>query len=410
MRVSFYAGVKYDNKVFFSGYYWLTGLFSMNIENGEVKFLKLFEKEILTSRLHRMAFLYQNEAWFIPEQADYIACLDINTLEISYYEIPCYKKNPVIGNRDYCVYVSGYVLKGKFLCLIPREIDTALIIDMEKHELYPYYCVINPEKDRIADGVVLKEVLYLLPENGKNYIKIDLQSGKHTVAMRIDGELVPASIYNIKGKIWSVECFGKCISYMDITSGEIVRLKLLKSENRYYGMTCMGSKIVFLPLKADCFFIIDMDSLAVEVIKPNGDEEIFGKGVCRTSVIGSLGETLIAVGATGNIAVLNENSMDCKVIPVDITVDNLFKQIIQYIKKYEWLKDRGLDLINIVLKQLDIYNFRVLYEQEWVAVLTQFIGIRGLLDKRIVFDKDFSQDGIEIIGKRIWNKIIKGNT
>lgn len=410
MRVSFYAGVKYGNKVFFSGYGWLAGLFSINIEDGEVKFLKLFEKEVFTSRLHRMAFLYQNEAWFIPEQADYIACLDMNTLEMTYYEVPCYRKNAVVGNRDYCVYVSGQILKNKYLCLIPQEIDAALIIDMEQHKLYPYYGVINPEKDHITDGVVLKEELYLLPETGKDYIKINLHTGKRTSLVRSDGEFVSGSICNIKGKIWFVEWFKKNISYMDISSGEKVRLKLLESENRYYGMTCMGSKIVCLPLKADCFLTIDMDSLAIEYRRPNGNEEIFGKGVCRTSVIGSVGETLIAVGATGNIAVLDENSIDCKVVTVDITVNDFCKQVIQYIREYEWLKDRGLDLINIILKRLEIYNVPVLYEQEWEIALTRLIGIRELLDKRAAFTKKFSQDGTKTIGKQIWHKIIKDKT
>ncbi len=52
MRVNFYASVKYGNKVFSSGYDWLTGLFSINIEDGEVKFLKLFEKEVKTPLIY----------------------------------------------------------------------------------------------------------------------------------------------------------------------------------------------------------------------------------------------------------------------------------------------------------------------------------------------------------------------
>lgn len=56
-----------------------------------IKYIKSFSKEKPCFAIHKTAFLYKNEACFIPQHGEYIAVVNLETFEIDYL-LPVFQK------------------------------------------------------------------------------------------------------------------------------------------------------------------------------------------------------------------------------------------------------------------------------------------------------------------------------
>lgn len=401
MKLEFYAGVRYGDRIYFSEFSSLKGLFSMNHKGGEVKFLKTFEKETAVSRLHRMAFLYGHEAWFIPEEAEYIVCLNLETLDMDYYKVPCHMKSAIKIHGDYSIYTSGFVLKERYLCLIPGEIDTALVIDMESHKMHPFYDAVDPRNERIADGLVIGENLYLLPERGKYYTEINLVTGKRNILTRTDREFVPGTVCRAGEKIWFAPWEKGDIVCRNISGGNESPVCLSEEGNLYYGMIDANQGIIFLPYRASGFLIVDKSTLRAEILHLS--EDFLGEIIC--TVIESKGEVLIAVGAKGSVIFLDKKAAKLEIIPVEIAPADLCRQVIEYIENADSRGNNKQHTIMTSLKKVFGGEAYISYENEGMAALNCLTGFGCLTDGRGEYGNCIRKAGQGNVGKGIWNKL-----
>ncbi len=87
MVLGFLAGVKYKGKIYFSATN-TNGLFCFDVSCNNTELITVFKEEKNEIFLHNRAFLCGNKMWLIPAYARKIACVDLNTYDISYFDVP----------------------------------------------------------------------------------------------------------------------------------------------------------------------------------------------------------------------------------------------------------------------------------------------------------------------------------
>lgn len=174
-KLVFNAAVEYKNVIYFSALY-ANGLFKLDLGTQEVQFLKRFERESICIGIHHFAFLYKNEAWFIPQLGNYIAIVNLNTLVIEYKEL--------IYTDDTCSmvnfkYSSGTIIHNKYLYLIPGALDTLVIFDLEKKIVVQSYIVRKYSDQLFGNGFYnpVTKCIRLDPWRGSYSVIINLQEG-----------------------------------------------------------------------------------------------------------------------------------------------------------------------------------------------------------------------------------------
>lgn len=226
------AAVLYNDSIYFSGIQ-ISGLYKMNIETGEVEFLCKFEKEKNEYQLHYRAYLYKSEIWFIPYFAKYIACVNVNTLDIEYFNLPDFKENKY-GKE---LYGTTYYDSGRFgtemVYLVPTGNYTPIILDMKNKVISPYPEIPEVKNQIIGFGSVYHNELWMSPVKGEFVYSLNLNTGK-LYSKRIlfnDGEFSGICIY--QNKLWfapyksdKLRCYSlDNDSFIDYSIGEFYNKK-----------------------------------------------------------------------------------------------------------------------------------------------------------------------------------------
>lgn len=393
MKLNFFAGIEYNNQIIFSEFNSINGLFSLNIKSQEVSFLKLFEKEQLSPRLHRAAFLYKNEAWFIPQNARYIANVNLKTFDIIYYDTPYHNRN--INANDFCAYIKGHIVQERYLYLIPYDIDTVLIIDMESHKLYPFYDVINLETELMADGVIIEDKLLLFPWEGKFYTMIDLRTDERNKKEWMFREGSFCSACHVGKKIWFSPIKEKYILYVDIETGKSNKLLLPDSENQYCDMMKVDDKLIFFPYQTTNFLIVNQRTFEMQIELIKGKEEIFLKSPNVISQINA-NKNIITMGLVGYVILWEKERT---VIPIEIDRSKFFKQVYGYLSKKSYFDE--------LVKKKDIVTLLKILGMEanlTVGDLEKFLGLDIIL-KFIPYIDTLEYKKTITVGKSIWESI-----
>lgn len=265
INLSIIAGVEYRGKLYVSTKE-INGLFCLDLSTREITFLKEFSGENEARGIYRNAFLYKNEAWFIPGRGQRIAIVNLDTLDIEYYEFPFQRKDQktILQKRGLrsSVFSSGGIIADKFLYLIPQNVDTVVIVDMERKKFYPYYGAIEvggyPVKGTYANGN-----LYLLPEIGDNLIAINLVTKeKRNYFIKELSEIGKcAGIVYYDNSLWAASQNGRYILHfgLNIENIEIICLRETRCGN-YQDVVAIGSELYFLPHLSDRILNFNMKS------------------------------------------------------------------------------------------------------------------------------------------------------
>ena len=269
------AGIECNNKVFFSAIQF-NGLFQTDLLTGRTNFLKRFHKEDSCFAIHRMAFLYKNEAWFIPQNGKYISIVNLNTLDIQYLDIPFHKENENAIKNTNAMFYSGSMVAGRFLYLIPTNIDTILFVDMEKKRLFPYFDIINVSKEYFLFGKLVKRNLWMIPCMGERIIKLNLDSGEtEDFAWKKEiGNFLGASVY-WNEKLWMVPFCAEYILTIDLNNLKMEKIPLGKyfaEGNTYEDIIQLKNEIWFLPFRSTKMIRFSLDLY-------NFDEKYFDRNV-----------------------------------------------------------------------------------------------------------------------------------
>ncbi len=396
MELFFYAGVEYQGSIFFSASGELNGLFAMDIETGKVQFLKFFEEERATLWPHRAAFLYEGEAWFIPQEAQYIANVNLKSMEITYYEVPFHKKNELSIKTDYCTYISGHVVCDRYLCLVPKDIDAVLVIDMELHKMYPFYNVIDPEINLVLDGFVSGREMYLLPQKAGSLLKINMETNERTSLEWNYREYAFGSVSAFEEKVWFSPMMEDYIMCVDKSNSSMVKYAIPKPGERYCGEVCAGNKLIFLPFMAKHFLVFNTQTKKSMLVRTDESEAIFSEYTNKFTAIDSKDKIIITTGQTGHLVFWNKDADNYTITPLYISTACLYKQICKYVK-VAW-KNIEPSLFEMLRYLIQREHFII----ENMELFMEIIELRCCLQEYV--GEEFSRDRTKVCaGDRIWN-------
>lgn len=386
INLSFIAGVVYREKIYASTRE-VNGLFQLDLITHEISCIKIFSKEKTDRSIYRMAFLYKNEAWFIPGRGRNIAVVNLDTLDIDYYKVPFKEINEEALSQSKgvysSVYSSGGMIAHKFLYLIPANIDALLIVDLETRQFYPYYGVAGPQ-NFLKTGVYIKENIYILPEKGNNLIKIKLRTKEQSYYPYLKSCRSCMGIVYYDNKLWTVSSQKKCITTLDLDTQEEQSFLLgedIEQSLRYNEMFMDGNEIFLLPRTGN------------KILKINLDTE-------KTDQINLSPET-VKNGSIGLRKVFSSKKiiLDC--------LSN--SSILIYDKDNRTLQEIGLSIEKSILLEkmaeekvsLDIKRYKCGgYYMEGIFGFEDFEGM-------ITSYNDQRKRGYANIGENIWSEIIK---
>lgn len=263
----FQAGVEYKGKLYASATY-INGLFLLDLNTEKITYIKAFSKEKNCYAIHRTAFLYKNEAWFIPQQGQYIAVVNLDTMHMEFIEPPFRKINKKAVSRINAVYYSGGIFGDQYLYLIPANIDALLILDLESRAVYPYYDV-STEDAYYLFGAYADGALYLTPYIGNSLLKIDLRTNKR---FQYSWKYSPESFLDIlcyKNSLWLTPYRSDNILCFDLNTEkteEIPLKEIFDPECTYEQVQIYKNSIFFIPFQADAILEFHADNKEIRQI------------------------------------------------------------------------------------------------------------------------------------------------
>lgn len=386
MKLNFFAGVEYKNKVFFSAFL-VNGLFVMDLNTNEVKYLKMFDKEKMKERLHRRAFIYRNEAWFIPQEAEFIACVNLETLDISYYRPPYKQANfDFEKDRYFHTYFSGNVIQDRFLFLVPGDIDTVSVIDMETHKIVELYRNDDINAKQFSDVLVINDELWIFPWKGKSIIIMNIMT-KEIREMKWEFEDYSYdSVVQTDREIWFAPSEAEKIAYLELDTNNICFLDLKDYKNKYSTIMKLGQdRLLMCPFDGNDFVVIDVSRKTTEYIQFEELQDIFAKEPNKMSIIDSNDKKLITTGETNYILSFEDDAKIKRIIPIGKNINEFSSYI------------------NDFMNSVDLNNVLECYGSDVEKLLGIENYLKSVLDHhRNEEEKDYN------IGSNIWN-IIKKN-
>ena len=174
MKIGCMSGVEYNGKVVFSSLY-TNGLFELDTDSRRVRLICVLDKEKFEQSLYRRAFLYKNEAWFLPQRGKYILNINLDTYDVKYFDLIYSQKYEESPNYPYYFsFIDGRIVNGNKLVCIPSGIDSIILIDMDLHTLSKIEDISCPPKDMVHTVYESEESLFVLSKEGNLDICVNL--------------------------------------------------------------------------------------------------------------------------------------------------------------------------------------------------------------------------------------------
>lgn len=257
----FNAGVEYNGKLYASAVN-INGLFELDLVSHKLKYIKSFIKEKACFAIHKMAFLYKNEAWFIPQNGKYITVINLDTLEMQFIKPPFGRINEKAVSMINAVYYTGDIIEERYLYLIPTNIDTLLIIDLENKKLYPFYDI-SVEDDFFLFGAYVNENIYLWTRLKNVLMKLNIRTNvREFFQWKYPVEAFGESI-NYNEKIWRCPFKEEYVLVMDLNAEEIEKIPLNESYDldcNYEQIQMFDNKMFLVPWQGNKILELDINS------------------------------------------------------------------------------------------------------------------------------------------------------
>ena len=252
MKMGFQAGVEYKGKIYFSddsGF----GLFSFDLSTRKVEFCVQFE-ETDCFALHRKAFLYKNEAWFVPQAGRHITCVNLDDYSIQRFEVPYKKMNPSLE----VLLSDGVVINGMLVCC-PYDIDTLVIADLNEHKLRTYFDFIDPEKESFISLGVRNDYVWLYPFKGEEIKVVDPNDGRWEIRKRYDRQFDYSEVAFMQEK--SIYAPGGKRALLCVDDNEKRETAYDGGTRQFIGSAIKEDTVIFFPYEGKDFLEVDATNM-----------------------------------------------------------------------------------------------------------------------------------------------------
>lgn len=223
----------------------MNALFVYEQEKGNLSYLDSFQIEREVFPMYIRSFLYKEEIWFLPAEAEKIAILDTCNMQIEYIAIDYHDGYNGSGAR-YNNFLRFY---DHYVCFVPRCTDEAVIINMETKKIENYYKLTN-RKEEFQNAFLLDDTLYFYPWKGEKRVSLNLLSKKINYEKWENDEEYGDSVYDKKsGNIFHAPSRKNYVLVSDI-QGKIIGKKtsdcpLDKEGYRTFYSSIDNQKILF---------------------------------------------------------------------------------------------------------------------------------------------------------------------
>ncbi len=235
MNLSFLAGVKYKNIIYFSAMH-LNALFSFDCNTHETKFISCFEKEEPCEWLHRYAYCYGDAIWFIPWGGKYISKYCMQDQRIEYYSIPEF---------DGYTFLDPILFSDRYLFLIPCgfNMKNLIRIDMDESTVMDCGKVLKGVHTICAGAYIHNNLMYFVSADGEVCSTYSLTNGTNE-SREIDRSEAYQSMVKIGNKCFVFPLATSNIKVFDIMSE---KQDVIISEGNYYNCMIIGKKVWVFP-------------------------------------------------------------------------------------------------------------------------------------------------------------------
>ncbi|MBP3805791.1 MAG: hypothetical protein J6I76_18230 [Oribacterium sp.] len=347
MILPFLAGVKYKGKIYFSmrnG----NGLFSYNPAMKETVFLTVFSKEKICDFLHLRAFLYKNEMWLVPLEGDYISCVNLDSLEIQYFEV--FNRDRNSGKHLF----YSVVLQDDYAFFLPNQTDTIMKVNLNSKKCEALYTADYLKSVWAIDGFVQNDILNVVRGDGDVGLKINIYNGNIIYENTQSNGLSFHSCMLLGDECWMIPRSGDIRHGRIINNGDIIfdEKNIHTDGGGYYRGAQNNNKLIFFPCDSNKRFVV-FDTKSDDVIFADGLLEKYKpNGIWFECNIIDADEGCWAT--TTNGAIIDFTDLDNVKTYGSVINDNATDLIFWNYKKYGMI-DRFLEN-NIVTESKSIIN------------------------------------------------------
>lgn len=261
-NVFFSCGVEFNGKLYIASSQ-NNELFEYDCKTEQLRYITCFEKEKDVAYLYRIAIIYKEEAWFIPQLADNIAIVNLNTFKINY--IPLNYKwldDPVTLK---CTAAGIY--KEHYLYIIPYDIDSVMLIDMDTKNIRVLDIMKN-HNEKYCDAYYYNDYLYCIPWMAEDILKINVETGEtQQLEWKFGKKQYSQTVVDYeKAEVWFTPAGAINIVKLDLVKNEWFSFPFLKSiENdieNYYG-EIIGNKVFMFPFCSKKITAVNKNDLSI---------------------------------------------------------------------------------------------------------------------------------------------------
>ena len=262
------ASVKYKGSVWFSGTA-LSGLYRADEKTGIAEYIKPFLREKNCHNVHRRAYLYEGKAWFTPWEGVHIACVDLETYDIRYYDIPGEKVRDALLEECGAAYSGSVRYDKDHFILIPAAAEAPVIVDMKSGVMKVLEGVVK-ENESFEAGCCHDGFVWMIPKRGREWSRLDPVTGR---ADRLPWNEEPGSFggpCSAGGRIFFTPVNADHILIYDPSKDEYERIPLgdfYRKGWRYDSLQPDEGRLWILPRASQKILYLELKDLTVHEIE-----------------------------------------------------------------------------------------------------------------------------------------------
>jgi hypothetical protein len=260
--MKFNAGVKYKDKLILSSIE-VNGLWVYDLILDKIVLYKKFEQEEASFAIHRKAFLYNDEAWFIPQYGNKIAIVDLNNYDISYIEIPFKQFSEEGLKKLQAKTYDGGLFNEHYLYTIPTGIDALNIIDLRDRSVQTFYNVNNNEV--LMHGFFYENKICAYSED-LLVKRVDIKTGNVEIisCFKDNDKKYGTACLDASSKRVYLAPLGNVIAYIDLQNMQKHEIELPESIMTECTLD-YGEEIIFWGARTDAVVILNKRTQNVEI-------------------------------------------------------------------------------------------------------------------------------------------------
>lgn len=256
----FSCGVEYENKLYLASVD-SNELYEYDWVKNRLRYVLSFQNEKDMWYLYRTCILYEKKAWFIPQIAENIAIVNLETFQVEYIPLTYKWKNSNVALK--CVSAGIYL--NHYLYIVPYDIDCMMLIDMDNMDVKKIDDV-SKEEEKYSDAFYYAGSIYCIPYTADNALKLDVVTGKiERIEWKFEKGQYSKAIVDYEEKtVWFTPSKARDVLKLNLRNGEWESIPLKRCGNVGEINTEFGriinENVILFPFNLDRIIVINKNN------------------------------------------------------------------------------------------------------------------------------------------------------